>query len=140
MLERAIACSRPAGKNEKLPGLIIDIQERCVDIEGVVSLDKGLLELIACTKGSKEHESIITVMARPLHIHTALLVLGARNGNPAMHRQVGEQDKQWIYVPPRGDSVEVYLVFENKEGKSVELPINDFVVRAENGHDGFAAD
>ena len=123
-------------KNLKMPGLVINLEKRCVDVEGVVSLDEGMLELVACTRGGKDHESIITLLARPLHIHTALIALGARNGNPAMHRQVGEQDKRWVYVPPRGDPIEVYLVLKNKEGKDVEHPISDFVSRTENGYDG----
>ena len=66
--------AKPVGKNVKLPGLVINFRERCVDIEGSICLDRGFLELIACTKNSKEHESIVAVTARPMHIHTALLL------------------------------------------------------------------
>ncbi len=65
--------AQPARKNIELPGLLINFQKRCVDLEATICLDAGLLELIACTKGSKEHESIVAVAARPMHIHTALL-------------------------------------------------------------------
>ena len=43
---------------------------------------EGLLELVVCTKNSKEHESIVVMNARPLQVHTALLLLGARPGTP----------------------------------------------------------
>jgi len=56
------SATQPARKNVKLPGLVINCQERCVDLEGSICLDEGMLELIACTKETKEHES-----TTPLH-------------------------------------------------------------------------
>ena len=119
-------------KNVKLPGLVIDFQKRCVDLEGSICLDRGLLELVACTKGSKEHESIVAIQARPMHIHAALLLLGAKPGNPAMRKPIDEQETRWIDVPPKGDPVDVYLVFKNREGKMVERPISRFVAPSED--------
>jgi hypothetical protein len=131
---------RPALKNVKLPGLVVNLHERCVDLEGTICLDGGMLELIACTKESKEHESIVAIQARPMHIHTALLLLGAQPGSPAIRRPVSEGSIRWVDVPPRGDPVEVYLVFTNRHGKAVEHPISDFVARADQdpdaGHGG----
>ncbi|MBC8875772.1 MAG: hypothetical protein H8E44_40625 [Planctomycetes bacterium] len=127
---------KPARKNVKLPGLVINFQERCVDLEGSICLDEGMLELIACTKQTKEHESIVVVHARPMHIHTALLLLGAQSGNPAMRRPIGEGGTRWVDIPPRGDPVDIYLVFSNKHGKAVERPISDFVTRSEKDPDG----
>jgi len=122
--------SKPARKEYRLPGLAINFQDRCVDVEGAVCLRQGLLELIACTKGSKEHESIVAITARPAHIHLALLLLGAKNGNPAMRKPTNKERTRWIDVPPRGDPVDVYLVFKNKAGKMVGRPISDFVAPA----------
>jgi len=121
---------KPPRKNVELLGLVINLQERCVDLEGSICLDRGFLELVACTKGSKEHESIVAIEARPMHIHAALLLLGANPGNPAMRRPIDEQGTRWIDLPPKGDPVDVYLVFRNREGKMVEHPISDFVARS----------
>ncbi len=129
------SAAKPSRKNFKLPGLVVDFQKRCVDIEATICLDEGMLELIACTKETKEHESIVTITARPMHVHTALLLLGANNGNPAMRRSVGEGGTRWVDIPPRGDPVDVYLVFRNNEGKVVEHPISDFVTRCEEHPD-----
>jgi len=134
------SAAKPARKNFNLPGLAVDFQKRCVDVEAMICLDEGMLELIACTKGSKEHESIVAIEARPMHIHTALLLLGANNGNPAMSRPVDEQKTRWVHVPPRGDPVDVYLTFDNSEGKKVEHPISDFVTRTERAEDNLDAD
>ena len=127
--------TRPARKNVKLPGIAIDFQKRCVDIEASVCLDRGTLELIACTKGSKEHESIVAIEARPMHIHASLLLLGAKPGNPAMQKPIDKAETRWVHLPPAGDPVGVYLVFKNKKGKLVERPISDFVAPAGKGPD-----
>lgn len=119
---------QPARKPVKLPGVVIDFEKRCVDIEGTICLDRGFLELVACTRGSKEHESIVAVSARAMHVHTALLLLGANNGHPAMRKPVDEEKTRWVHVPPRGDSIDVFLVTTSKDGKPIERPISDFIV------------
>ncbi len=131
---------RPTRQPVKLPGLVIDFQKRCVDLEGAICLDRGYLELVACTKGSKEHESIVAITARPMHIHTALLLLGANNGNPAMRKPLDKKKTRWINVPPKGDPIDVSLVFKNSDGKTIEHPISDFIVRSENRSDWLAAE
>lgn len=114
-------------KKLKLPGVQINLKERCVDVDAFICLDEGALELIACTKDSKEHESIIAVEARPKNIHTALLLIGAKAGNPAMQKPANKEKTSWIHVPPRGGPVDVSIVFKNKQGKEEERPISDFL-------------
>ena len=108
-----------------LPGLIVNFEKRCVDLEARVCLDAGYLELIACTQGTKEHESIVSVSSKALHIHTALLLLGADSGHPEMRKLVDEKTERWVNLAPRGDPVEVMLVLGSNEGKMVEKPISD---------------
>ncbi len=120
---------RKAIEKLKLPGIKINVGERCVDVKSEVCLDEGMLELVACIRDSKEHESIVTVNAKAMHIHTALLLLGVKEGNPAMRKQVGEgEDTRWIDIPPKGGEVNVFLVTENEKGKLIERPISDFIV------------
>lgn len=123
---------RPALDAVKLPGLAINAKERCIDVAANVCLDEGALELIACTKDSKEHESIVVVAARPIHIHTALLLLGARNGNPPMRRPLNQEMTRWADIPARGDAIEVFLVVKDAAGKAIERPIGDFIKRSED--------
>jgi hypothetical protein len=115
----------------QLPGIKIDIENRNVDVEATVCLTEGLLELVACTKGTKEHESIVAVKAEPVHIHTALLLIGARNGNPAMRKPINEEQTRWMHLPPSGDPIEVFLVVTEENGETVERPISDFITRTE---------
>jgi hypothetical protein len=122
----------------KFPGVAINIQERCVDVESSVCLHRGALELVACTKGTKEHESIVAIEAKPVHIHAALLLLGAKPGSPATRQQLGEQAERWIDVPPSGGPVDVLLVLKSKEGKMVERPISDFIAPSSKRSDDSA--
>ncbi len=126
------APQKPARAPVKLPGMLIDLQKKCVDLEATICLDHGFLELVACTKGSKEHESIVSINARPMHVHTALLLLGATNGNPAMRKPVNEEKTRWVHLPPRGDLIDVFLVVKNSDDKLVERPISDFISRSKD--------
>lgn len=117
-------------KKLKMPGVAIHLKDRCVDIDGKICLEKGMLELVACTRGTKEHESIVAIDARPMHVHTALLLLGAEAGSPAMRRRSTDEDKRWIDVPPSGSNVDVLLVFPDNAGKLVEHPISEFIKRS----------
>lgn len=127
-------------KEFKLPGLSVNKEERCVDLDATVCLRQGALELIACTKGTKEHESILAVDAKPVHIHTALLLLGVPQGNPAMRKPLDKEGTRWIDVPPRGGAVDVFLVVKDKDGKTAERPISDFIKRSDHGGQGMPVD
>lgn len=117
-------------QNLNLPGVTINLKARAVDIVSTVALTEGSLEFVACTENTKEHEAVITVQAKPSHIHTALLLLGAKAGHPAIRKIVGEGDDQrWLDLAPKGSSLAVSLVIPDKEGKPTERPISDFVNR-----------
>ncbi len=124
-------------KRLNLPGVTINTAEWSVDLAARICLREGLLELIACTADTKEHEAILAVEARPSHIHTALLLLGAIPGSPAMLKVIEsddpEQGPRFINIPPRGHPVGVFLAFDHDGPK--ELPISRFITAA-GGQDG----
>ena len=115
-------------KTVRLPGMVIDLTNRCVELEATVCVNDGLLELVACTKGSKEHESIFAVSARAMHLHTGLLAIGANSGHPVSRNQVPNEDGHWVQVPATGDRIDVALVTRNASGELIERPISDCVV------------
>lgn len=131
---------RPVRKPVVLPGLVVDFEKRCVDLEAKVCLDAGYLELVACTEGSKEHESIVAVSSKALHIHTALLLLGAENGHPEMRKLVDEEKQRWANLSPAGDEIEVMLVVKNLKGEVVAKPISEFVLRSTGRLDAVSGD
>jgi hypothetical protein len=66
-----------------LPGLVVDTKAREVRLEAEVCLQQGSLELLACSPGTREHESILVVKAKPSHIVFALALVGLPPGSPA---------------------------------------------------------
>lgn len=114
----------------ELPGIKVNLEEKAIDVTAAVCLDEGSLEFVACTKNTKEHESIIRVAAQPSHIHTALLLLGAKPGHPAIRRVVGKEGaERLIDLPPEGSSIAVSLVVPGENGKLKERPISDFIAK-----------
>ncbi len=62
-------------------GLVrIDAARREIRFPARVNMTQGPIELVLCTESGKTHESVFAASARPLHIQTALLLLGARPG------------------------------------------------------------
>jgi hypothetical protein len=117
----------------KMPGIEINTTERFVDVSASVCLDEGALELIACTKDTKEHESIVVINARPSHIHAALLLLGAKNGNPAMRQPLDKEMTRWQDIPAKGDPIQVSLAWKKEDGTITERSLSDFLMRSEFG-------
>jgi hypothetical protein len=67
---------------EYVPGVRIDWSGRRVEIDGMVVLREGMLELFACSAETREHESIVAVRARPKHIYEAIGLIGILPGRP----------------------------------------------------------
>ena len=61
----------------------LDAKHKQVILDGEICLRQGMLEMFACTRGSKEHESIVTLDTKAYLAHAALLALGAKTGGPA---------------------------------------------------------
>lgn len=118
---------------EMFPGVRVNRESRYVEFDGVVAIDahnirRGVrvppkpshkhmgispnvpivyLECIACTTGTKEHESIVSTSVLPSHIHAALLMIGAESGAPGTFRWEG---RDIFPVHPTGDTIEILVV------------------------------
>lgn len=121
-----------------LPGLKVLVKKGYVDVDAKICLTEGLLELVACTKDSKEHEALIAIEPKAAHVHAALLLIGAEPGNPAMRKEVEtENGPRWVDILPRGQEIEVFLVFKNKKDELEEHPISKFLIKGlDEGYDG----
>jgi hypothetical protein len=86
----------------------IDPKEKSVIVEGQVSLREGMLEMFACTRNTKEHESIISANTKASLVHAALLGLGAEAGHPVRF--------QPHYEPPAGTEIEVLVRYLDEKG------------------------
>jgi hypothetical protein len=97
----------------------IDPKAGVVIVDGQISLREGMLEMFACTRNTKEHESIISANTRAFLVHAALLRLGAEPGHPV--RFMPE------YSPPAGTEIEINVQWKDENGKERTIRAQDMV-------------
>ncbi len=105
------------------PGIRIDWAKPHVEVEGKVILREGQLELFAYSKAPapKEHETILLLAARPLHVFEALGLIGLVQGRPLSYDW--ETKKTTL---PSGDAVDI-LVRYKVDGECVERSACDWM-------------
>ncbi len=80
-----------------------------VVLVGKICLREGQLEMFACTRGTKEHESVVSVPVEANVVHSALLAAGAEPGKTAQFEPE--------YQPASGTEVDVLLYWTDATGK-----------------------
>ena len=97
----------------------IDDKEKAVLIDGQISLREGMLEMFACIRNTKEHESIVSANTKAFLVHAALLRLGAEPGRPV----------QWQpeYKPPTGTEIDVHVWWIDETGKEHTVRAQEWV-------------
>lgn len=87
----------------------VDAKQKRVVVGGTVCLREGFLEMFACPRGTKEHESVVSVNAKAFQVHTALLAINARVGSPVRYEPV--------YRPATGSIIRIEVVWHDETGK-----------------------
>jgi len=98
-------------------GVRANLAERRVELDTEVCLEAGWLEQVACSPGTREHESLVVVKARPRDVHAALLLLGLEPGEPGSWRV---EDGNLVAVPPTGPRLRVKFRWVDTEGRTRE--------------------
>ncbi len=94
-------------------------QRKLVVVEGEVAFREGFLEMFACPKGTKEHESLVAVNSKAYVVHAALLAVGAVPGEPVQF--VPE------YRPASGTIIDIYVLWRDAEGKKHSVRAQEWV-------------
>jgi hypothetical protein len=97
----------------------IDPKEKSVIVEGQIALREGMLEMFACTRNTKEHESIVSANTKAYLVHAALLSLGAEVGHPVRY--------QPEYLPPTGTEIEVLVRYLDEKGQIQTARAQDWI-------------
>jgi hypothetical protein len=97
----------------------VDAKRGVVLVDGQVSLRRGMLEMFACIRNTKEHESVVTADTQAFLVHAGLLRLGAEPGHPAQF--VPE------FKPPAGTEIEVSVEWRDAQGKLQTAKAQDWV-------------
>lgn len=84
-------------------------QNHFVVVEGTIVLREGPLEMFACLRHTKEHESIVAVDSKAFVVHAALLAVGAEPGAPVQFAPE--------YRAATGTPVTVEVVWNDVNGK-----------------------
>ncbi len=99
--------------------LWIDPKRKLVIVDGQICLREGQLEMFACPKGSKEHESIVSVNCKAQFVHAALEAVGAQAGKPVSFDPA--------YKPASGPIVDVYVLWQDEAGKKNRVRAQEWI-------------
>ena len=113
---------KPAGglvRLAKEQDIWIDPKKKWVVLDGVVCLREGQLEMFACPRETKEHESIIAVNSKARFVHAALLAVGSRVGHPVKFEPK--------YEAATGTVVDIVVLWKDKKGQKQVMRAQDWV-------------
>ncbi|MFC1714496.1 YdjY domain-containing protein [Candidatus Poribacteria bacterium] len=88
----------------KLGNLDLDLNSKTITMSGEVNMSYGLIELLACTRIGKLHESALVMDVQPIHLQTALILLGLEYG--------GGMRYQGDPLTPKGDRVRIWVEWD----------------------------
>jgi hypothetical protein len=97
----------------------LDIKRKAVVVDGQVCLRAGQLEMFACPKGTKEHESVVALSCLAEEVHAGLLAAGARPGTPVSF--------QPEYKAATGQIVDVYVLWIDAQGDKRQARAQDWI-------------
>ena len=103
----------------------IDLKRKWVVVDGSVCLREGELEMFACTVGTKEHESVITLKAKSRLVHASLLAVGAKIGNTVKFSPE--------YKAASGTVIDIVVLWKDKDQKKHAVPGQHWVKHHRSG-------
>jgi hypothetical protein len=102
--------------------VLVDLKGKRLLLKSEVVLREGLLEMLACIKQTKEHESILSVESKAQLVHAGLISIGAEPGSPA--KFVPE------YKGATGQPLNIFLTWTDASGKLHRDPAQTWVRHA----------
>jgi hypothetical protein len=97
----------------------LDEKQRAVIVDGNISLREGMLEMFACPRGTKEHESIVSANTRVYLVHAGLVGLGVDPGTPVEFVPA--------YKPPTGPQIEVLVQWIDEDGNEQTIRAQELI-------------
>ncbi len=71
---------KPKDRIVHFGGLRVNYTRKFIEIDAQVSLNRGLIELFACTPSGKAYESVMVLGCKPTHLMTGLILLRQKRG------------------------------------------------------------
>ena len=104
--------------------LWVDRKRSRVFVDGYVALKRGPLEMFACPVGTKEHESIVAVLAKSREVHAALLAVEANPGTPVRFRPE--------FLPPTGQVIRVWVCWYDSKNQFHAVDAREWIEDLQN--------
>jgi hypothetical protein len=97
----------------------LDAKRGAVIVDGEVCLRRGMLEMLACTRNTKEHEAVVSANTQAYLVHAGLLALGAEPGHVV----------QWVpeFKPPSGTQIGITVEWLDNQGHQHSARAQDWV-------------
>src|SRR5215475_1606953 len=86
----------------------LDAAKGAVIVDGQIALRRGMLEMLSCTRNTKEHESIVAADAQAFLVHAGLLRLGAEVGHPVQFVNAANEPE---FKPPAGTEIDIDVMW-----------------------------
>jgi hypothetical protein len=91
----------------QVDNILINKREKSIVLPGKVNMQEGLVELLACGRYGKLHESVLMLPVEPYYVQVALLLIGLQPGEKKLKYQ-GDPGL------PVGDPVEIYVEWKER--------------------------
>lgn len=129
--------SRPPAPRwvEVSPGLRVCRELRTLEVDGTVPIDvhgkapRVFLEVLVCSRDTREHEALVVTDVKPSSVHAALLMLGLQPGAPGSWQF---EHATLTSTPPTGPAVNVRVKHGSGEA-SITEPIESWVANLRGG-------
>jgi hypothetical protein len=134
MGQEPVAEATPPERPDRHPELVrlsptedvwVDRKQGLVVVGGEIALDRGVIEVFACPRRSKEHEAIVATDASARLVHAALLAIGLEPGTPVSY----DPD----YAPARGPVVRVRVRWTDPAGTRQERTAQELIRNTRTG-------
>jgi hypothetical protein len=103
----------------------LDSKRKAIVVDGKICLREGQLEMFACPKGTKEHESIVALNCLPEEVHAGLLALGAKQGTTVKFDPV--------YKTATGEVVDIFVIWKEPDGTTKEVKAQELIKNHKTG-------
>lgn len=115
----AFAAPEDMKRLSKDSNLWVDTDQKRLVVDGYVAITQGPLEMFACPTGTKEHESIVAVLAKAREVHAGLLAVGANSGTPVSFSPE--------YRPATGQRIAIWCLWRDGDGVIQKTPAQKWV-------------
>lgn len=110
-----------ATRISQVSSLWVDPQNRRVIVDGYVAQQEAYLEMFGCSAETKEHESVVAVIAKASEVHAALLAIGVNPGKPVAF--------QPEYVAASGPRIRIWVLWRDPMGQVQVMDARQWIRR-----------